>query len=142
MICGDGVSNTSSLKNTSGTIVLAGAGKMGGAMLSGWIAQGLDPRRVAVIEPQPSEEIRTHLAKGVRHNPSLADCGTVAAFIVALKPQAFREAAPALRGHASPRRRQVGVRADGPALEPIAAGAARKLDAIGATAPRPGGPAR
>ena len=97
MICGGSVSNTISLKNTSGTIVLAGAGKMGGAMLSGWLAQGLDPRRVAVIEPQPSEEIRTHLAKGVRHNPSLADCGTVTAFMVALKPQAFREAGPALK---------------------------------------------
>jgi len=97
MICGDSVSDTSSLKNTSGTIVLAGAGKMGGAMLSGWLAQGLDPRRVAVIEPQPSEEIRAHLAKGVRHSPSPQDCGTVAAFIVALKPQAFREAGPALK---------------------------------------------
>jgi pyrroline-5-carboxylate reductase len=97
MICGDGVSNTNSLKNTSGSIVLAGAGKMGGAMLSGWLAQGLDAARVAVIEPQPSEEIRSLLAKGVRHNPSPQDCGTVAAFIVALKPQAFREAGPTLK---------------------------------------------
>src|ERR1700732_4083493 len=85
------------LQNLSGTIVLAGAGKMGGAMLSGWLAQGLEARRVAVIEPQPSEEIRAHLAKGVRHNPSPQDCGTVAAFVVALKPQAFREARPALK---------------------------------------------
>ena len=30
------------LANLSGTIVLAGAGKMGGAMLTGWLAQGLD----------------------------------------------------------------------------------------------------
>src|ERR1700761_8661815 len=90
-------SGPQSLKNTSGTIVLAGAGKMGGAMLSGWLAQGLDPHRVAVIEPLPSEEIRAHLAKGVRHNPSPTDCGTVAAFMVALKPQAFREAGPALK---------------------------------------------
>src|SRR6201986_1622132 len=85
------------LAQTKGTVVLAGAGKMGGAMLSGWLAQGLDARRVAVIEPQPSEEIRAQLAKGVRHNPSRADCGIVAAFMVALKPQAFREAGPALK---------------------------------------------
>jgi pyrroline-5-carboxylate reductase len=97
MICGDSVSNTNSLKNTSGIIVLAGAGKMGGAILSGLLAQGLDARRVAVIEPQPSEEIRAHLAKGVRHNPTPQDCGTVDAFMVALKPQAFREAGPALK---------------------------------------------
>jgi pyrroline-5-carboxylate reductase len=91
------VSETNILKNISGTIVLAGAGKMGGAMLSGWLAQGLDARRAVVIEPQPSEDIRALLAKGVRHNPSRADCGTVAAFVVALKPQAFREAGPALK---------------------------------------------
>ena len=29
------------LANISGTIVLAGAGKMGGALLTGWLAQGL-----------------------------------------------------------------------------------------------------
>jgi pyrroline-5-carboxylate reductase len=91
------VSNTSALKNTSGTIVLAGAGKMGGAMLSGWLAQGLDPNRAVVIEPHPSEDIRAHLAKGARLNPSPQDTGTVAAFVVALKPQAFRDAGPALK---------------------------------------------
>jgi pyrroline-5-carboxylate reductase len=84
------------LMNINGTIVLAGAGKMGGAMLSGWLAQGLDASRAAVIEPDPSEDIRAHLAKGVRLNPSPQDCGSVAAFVVALKPQAFR-AAPALK---------------------------------------------
>ena len=85
------------LMNINGTIVLAGAGKMGGAMLSGWLAQGLDASRAAVIEPHPSEDIRAHLAKGVQLNPSPQDCGSVAAFVVALKPQAFREAAPALK---------------------------------------------
>ena len=85
------------LAQISGTIVLAGAGKMGGAMLSGWLAQGLEAARVAVIEPKPSDEIRAHLAKGVRLNPSPKRAGTVAAFIVALKPQAFREAGPGLK---------------------------------------------
>ncbi|MGA7074128.1 pyrroline-5-carboxylate reductase [Bradyrhizobium sp.] len=70
---------------------------MGGAMLSGWLAQGLDPRRVAVIEPHPSDEIRAHLASGARLNPSPQEAGSIAAFVVALKPQAFREAGPALK---------------------------------------------
>ncbi len=91
------MNNTTTLKSITGTIVLAGAGKMGGAMLSGWLAQGLDPSRAAVIEPHPSENIRAHLARGVRLNPSPQDLGTIAAFVVALKPQAFREAAPALK---------------------------------------------
>ena len=70
---------------------------MGGAMLSGWLAQGLEARRVAVIEPHPSEEIRELLASGVRLNPSAKEAGNLAAFVVALKPQAFREAGPALK---------------------------------------------
>jgi tRNA uridine 5-carboxymethylaminomethyl modification enzyme len=37
---------------------------MGGAMLSGWLAGGLDATRVAVIEPHPSEEMRGFTARG------------------------------------------------------------------------------
>lgn len=81
----------------TGTIVLAGAGKMGGAMLSGWLAQGLDANRVAVIEPYPSGEIDALAARGVRLNPAPKDIGTAAALVVALKPQMFREAGLELR---------------------------------------------
>ena len=57
------VSNNNALQNTPGTIALAGAGKMGGAMLTGWLAGGLDAKRVVVIEPQPSPEISALAAK-------------------------------------------------------------------------------
>jgi pyrroline-5-carboxylate reductase len=83
----------------SGTIVLAGAGKMGGAMMSGWLAQGVEATRIAVIEPKPSDDIHAHLAKGVKLNPLPHEIGPVAAFMVALKPQAFREAAPLLKAY-------------------------------------------
>jgi pyrroline-5-carboxylate reductase len=43
----------STLQDITGTIALAGAGKMGGAMLTGWLAGGLDAKRVVVIEPMP-----------------------------------------------------------------------------------------
>src|SRR5262249_39076987 len=42
-----------SLRAFSGLIALIGAGKMGGALLEGWLRLGLDPRKVAVLEPQP-----------------------------------------------------------------------------------------
>jgi pyrroline-5-carboxylate reductase len=87
----------SPLSDLQGTIVLAGAGKMGGAMLSGWLAQGLGANRVAVIEPYPSGEINELAAKGVRLNPTPKEFGNVAALVVALKPQMFREAGPELR---------------------------------------------
>jgi pyrroline-5-carboxylate reductase len=93
---------SSALGNISGTVVLAGAGKMGGALLSGWLAQGLDPRRIVVIEPYATDEIRALAAKGVRLNPPPKDLGQVAALVVALKPQAFREAAPSLKPFAGP----------------------------------------
>ena len=85
------------LANISGTIVLAGAGKMGGALLTGWLARGLDPKHVAVIEPHPSDDIHALGATGVRLNPAAKDAGAVTALVVAVKPQMFRDAGPALR---------------------------------------------
>ena len=81
----------------SGTVVLAGAGKMGGALLAGWLARGLNPKRVAVIEPHPSDDIRALAARGVLLNPTAKEAGAVAALVVAVKPQTFGEAGPALR---------------------------------------------
>ena len=51
------------LTDFTGTLVLVGAGKMGGAMLEGWLALGLDPAKVAILEPKPADEIEAlHLA--------------------------------------------------------------------------------
>jgi pyrroline-5-carboxylate reductase len=94
------LNSSDALKDIKGTIVLAGAGKMGGAMLSGWLARGLDATRVAVIEPQPSDEIRALATKGIRLNPSAKEIGAVAALVIALKPQTFRDAGAALKSFA------------------------------------------
>jgi len=96
------VTNAQALQHITGTIVLAGAGKMGGAMLSGWLAQGLDACGVGVIEPQPTEEINALTAKGIRLNPSPKDIGAVATLVVALKPQMFREAEAMLKSFTAP----------------------------------------
>jgi pyrroline-5-carboxylate reductase len=91
------LNNSNALQNINGTIVLAGAGKMGGAMLIGWLAQGLEAKRVVVIEPSPSPEISALAKKGVRLNPSAKDAGDIAALVIAVKPQSFREAGAALK---------------------------------------------
>jgi pyrroline-5-carboxylate reductase len=96
------------------TIVLAGAGKMGGAMLTGWLASGLDPRHVAVIEPHPSADITALAAKGISLNPSAKEIGDVGTLVVAVKPQMFREAGPALKQFVGPSTLVVSIMAGAP----------------------------
>jgi pyrroline-5-carboxylate reductase len=94
------ITAANSLTLLQGTIVLAGAGKMGGAMLTGWLAGGLDATRVIVVEPYPSDDIKALAAKGVRLNPQGG--GTADTLVVAVKPQMFREAGPALKSWVGP----------------------------------------
>ncbi|GBU19061.1 MULTISPECIES: pyrroline-5-carboxylate reductase [Methylobacterium] len=77
------------------SLILVGAGKMGGAMLSGWLAGGLDPSRTGVIDPAPSAEIERLCAeRGVALNP--ASPSAPEALVLAIKPQGLEAAAPAL----------------------------------------------
>ncbi|MCA6100218.1 pyrroline-5-carboxylate reductase [Bradyrhizobium australafricanum] len=117
--------SSSALTNTSGTIALAGAGKMGGAMLTGWLAQGLAPERVAVIDPHLSPEISALAAKGVRLNPQAKDLGTVDTLVVAVKPQSFRDAGAALKSFVGPSTLVVSIMAGTTmsALEDVVGGA-------------------
>jgi len=84
------------LRNFSGLLVLVGAGKMGGAMIEGWLRFGLDPQNVAVIEPSPSPQISALAARGVRLNPDARALTDVAAVVIAVKPQVAAEVLPAL----------------------------------------------
>jgi pyrroline-5-carboxylate reductase len=90
------------LAQIKGTVVLAGAGKMGGALLTGWLAQGLDPARVVIVDPHVSDEIRALAAKGVRLNPARSDIGQVDVLVLAVKPQMFHEAAATLKSFVHP----------------------------------------
>jgi pyrroline-5-carboxylate reductase len=85
-----------SLGNLAGTILLAGAGKMGSAMLEGWLALGLGPEKIAALEPQPSSEITAWARHGLRLNPPPGAIGDVAAVVVAVKPQSASEVMPVL----------------------------------------------
>jgi pyrroline-5-carboxylate reductase len=78
-----------------GAIVLAGAGKMGSALLTGWLKAGLPADRIAAIEPQPSVEITALARQGLRLNPGAPR--DVAALVIAVKPQTFAAAGPSLK---------------------------------------------
>jgi pyrroline-5-carboxylate reductase len=116
------LNNTNALQNLHDTIALAGAGKMGGAMLTGWLAGGLDANRVLVVEPHPSEEIKALAVKGVRLNPK--DAGTVDTLVVAVKPQTFPEAGPILKSFVGSNTLVVSIMAGTPisALEKVCGG--------------------
>jgi pyrroline-5-carboxylate reductase len=90
-------SATPDLRDFSGHLVLVGAGKMGSALLEGWLRFGLDPKRIAVVEPQPTPQISTLVSRGMRLNPALRALGAVAAVVVAVKPQTAAEAIPPLK---------------------------------------------
>ena len=83
-----------SLHDFPGPLVLVGAGKMGGAMLDGWLQLGLPPACIAVIEPQPSAEVAALAARGLRLNPSLNGAHEPAAVVIAVKPQNAAEIMP------------------------------------------------
>jgi pyrroline-5-carboxylate reductase len=84
------------LRNLRGPLLLVGAGKMGGALLEGWLRLGLDPAQLAVIEPKPSPQISALGARGVRLNPQAGETARAAAIVVAVKPQAAPEVMSAL----------------------------------------------
>ena len=75
------------LRDLSGLLVLVGAGKMGSGLLDGWLRSGLDPAKVAVIEPNPAPQIAALADRGVRLNPEATTLTRVSAVVIAVKPQ-------------------------------------------------------
>ncbi|MBY6201165.1 pyrroline-5-carboxylate reductase [Maritalea mobilis] len=70
-------------------LVMLGCGKMGSAMLAGWLKRGLSPDAVFVLDPNPSDWLK---GTGVSINADLPDSPAVA--LVAVKPQMMGEALP------------------------------------------------
>ena len=84
-----------SLDDFTGTLVLVGAGKMGGAMLEGWHRLGLKLDQMIAIEPEPAPEIVALGGRGLRINPAL-DMVAARAIVVAVKPQIAPQVLPTL----------------------------------------------
>lgn len=79
----------------SGTLVLVGAGKMGAAMLDGWLHRGLSPKKIVVIEPQPGKAIKALARHGLKLNPK-GKARAALAIVIAVKPQTASQAVPPL----------------------------------------------
>jgi pyrroline-5-carboxylate reductase len=86
---------------TGPNVVLIGAGKMGGALLEGWVSLGLDAARIAVLEPEPAASIEALVARGLRVNPDTASMRPDA-ILLAVKPQIAPDIMPKVAAVMSP----------------------------------------
>lgn len=71
-------------------LVLIGAGKMGGAMLDGWLEQGCGAKSIAVVDPAPSDAMKGLAKAGRISLMNVLDeesIGEGDVLVVAVKPQ-------------------------------------------------------
>lgn len=81
-------------KDFPASLVLVGAGKMGGALLQAWLDQGFEGSRIRVIDPDPSPQIRGLCqARGVLFEPPPLPSEVL---VLAVKPQSLDAVAPQL----------------------------------------------
>ena len=76
------------------SVLLIGAGRMGGALLKGWIARGIGP--ITVVEPKPSADIKSLAKKKKIILLATVPAKKFSACVVAIKPQILKEGAGTL----------------------------------------------
>lgn len=85
------------LNSLSGPVVLLGCGKMGSAMLEGWLKLGLPADKAVVLDPNlPAEVAAVFAAKGVSVNPPKDAIAAPSVLLLAVKPQVAPDALPAV----------------------------------------------
>lgn len=84
-------------------LLLVGCGKMGGAMLEGWLRMGLDCEGTSILDPHASPSlVATCEQHGIALNPSPSSIPTPQVILLGIKPQMLDDAAPSLAGHIGP----------------------------------------
>lgn len=93
---------------TQPTLTLIGAGRMGSAMLGGWLKAGF-AGCVAVHDPHPHETLQALADKGeITLNPAPSPAQTL---IIAVKPQIFASVTDAIRAHIGPQTQVLSIMA-------------------------------
>jgi len=85
----------------AGEILIVGCGKMGSAMLAGWIERGTDPAKVWVVEPTAETAVKLKDTFDVNVCPSadgLPEGFAPATVVLAVKPQVMDDVLPAYKG--------------------------------------------
>ncbi|AYG66839.1 MULTISPECIES: pyrroline-5-carboxylate reductase [unclassified Rhizobium] len=83
---------------SSGPIMLIGAGNMGGALLTGWLKNGVPGSSVIVVDPNPAEAMRKMIADAGASHVTEAPAGVTAGVLfIAVKPQLMDAVLPPLK---------------------------------------------
>jgi len=84
---------------TKPALTLIGAGRMGSALMGGWLKGGF-AGKIDVVDPKPSAALTDLAASGeIRLNPPVTPAQTL---IVAVKPQVFASVSEDIRSHIGP----------------------------------------
>ena len=84
-------------------VVLVGCGRLGSAMLEGWLATGaVAARDLIILTPSEKPVANEAGSKGARINPPLEALGEAKTVVLAVKPAMWREALGALVAHLNP----------------------------------------
>jgi pyrroline-5-carboxylate reductase len=87
----------------NGAVVLVGCGRLGSAILEGWLATGtVDPADLIVLTPSEKPVAEAARVKGARINPPLAALAGARTLVLAVKPATWREAVAPLVSHLAP----------------------------------------
>jgi pyrroline-5-carboxylate reductase len=88
-----------------GSVVLAGAGKMGSALLTGWLNGGLDPKTVFVQDPSLGPDAAALMGHHSIHVEAVLHAlpAAPAVIVAAVKPQVMGDVMPGLARLAGPR---------------------------------------
>jgi len=87
---------------SNNTYALIGAGNMGGALLSGWLAErgskALKAQEILVIDPAPGQAAERALKLGVKFSATLTrgSASGLKMCLLAIKPQSFAQIGPSL----------------------------------------------
>ena len=86
---------------TKHTHLVVGAGKMGGALISGWISsKTLKPDSLIILDPKPGEDALAAIKSGATHiKKSSKKIGVVTYVLLAIKPQSFASLAADIEKH-------------------------------------------
>ena len=80
-----------------GRIVLVGCGKMGGAMLEGWLKAGVPAAKIVGLDPKPPQDMAELIAtKNIALNPTMASITDAEVIVIAVKPQLMSDVLPSL----------------------------------------------